>query len=187
MCVIGTIGVSIGQIWALTVRMKALALALTAVVATAVTVLTAVVLLRGGDAGSTIVLSNFEVRTANAQAAPAMTAVSAEAAARRAAGGRMAETIANTARLRGDPIRAADLVEKDSGFAPAALEVKSLVSNFRYTSSEAADLWVFIYEVKGVEMPDWNITDGVVEVDVLINDKTGQESVDVLRYNPNAR
>ncbi len=135
----------------------------------------------------TILLGNFEVRTADAEAAPAMDRGSAEAAARRAAGARMAETIANTARLRGNPIRAADLVQKDSGFAPAAFEVKSLVSNFRYTSSEAEDLWVFIYEVKGVELSDWNITDGVVEVDVLINDKTGQESVDVLTYNPNAK
>lgn len=151
-------------------------------------VLAAVVLLRGGDAGSTILLSNFEVRTADAQAAHAMTSASAEAAARGAAASKMAETIANTARLQGNPIEATDLVEKDGAFAPAALEVKSRVSNFRYTSSEAADLWVFIYEVKGVEMPDWNITDGVVEVDVVIRDKTGtSESVSVLRYNPHAK
>ncbi|HSP56119.1 MAG TPA: hypothetical protein VLS25_11080 [Dehalococcoidia bacterium] len=151
-------------------------------------VIAAVVLLRGGDAGSTILLSNFEVRTADAQAAPAMSAGSAETIARTAAASKMTETIVNTARLRGNPIEAVDLVEKDGGFAPAALEVKSHVSNFRYTSSEATDLWVFIYEVKGVEMPDWNITDGVVEVDAVINDKTGgTESVSVLRYNPNAK
>lgn len=169
-------------------RIKLVGLASMAVLGAVVGVLAAVVLLRGGDAASTIRLSNFEVRTADAQAAPVMSAGSADAAARSAAASKMAETIANTARLRGKPIGAADLVEKDGGFAPAAFEVKSLVSNFRYTSSQAEDLWVFIYEVKGVAMPDWNITDGVVEVDVVINDKTGgPESVSVLRYNPNAK
>jgi hypothetical protein len=148
----------------------------------------AVILLRGADDASTVVLSNFEVRTANAEPAPEMDRGSAEAAARNAAGAKIAETVAGVAQIGGNALRAADLVERDGTFAPAAIEVKSLVSNFRYTSSEAEDLWVFIYETKGVEMTDWNISDGVVEVDVVVNDKTGEpESVSVLRYNPNAR
>ncbi len=148
-------------------------------------VLVAVFGLNGGNATSEIVLGSFTVRTADAAAQPRLTREAAETIAGAAAAERLTGTISTLALKSGRSLRAEDLALAGSAFAPAAVEVSSSVSTFRYRSSRPADLWVFIYRADGIEMPDWGIADGVVEV--VIDDLTGKvESADVLRYNPHA-
>lgn len=141
-----------------------------------------------GQGTTEIVRGVFTVRTADAAAQPRLSPGGAEAAARQAAGTRMGETIADLATLNGRPVGKQYLSLAASGFAPAAVEISSSASNFRFTTNPPADLWVFIYKRSGVAMPDWGIGNGVVEVQVVINDATGAvESAGVLRYNPAAQ
>lgn len=150
-------------------------------------VLLSVLILDGGVRTSDITLGSFHVRSANAAGQPRFSEQAAEEAARAAAGQRLGETISGLASFNGRAINASDLSVVGSVFAPAAVEVSSSVSTFRFKTQPPADLWIFIYRAAPVAMPDWGITDGVVEVQIVVNDATGSiESANVLRYNPNA-
>lgn len=144
--------------------------------------------LGGADETSEVILGSFKVRTANATGQPRMTGEAASSAARAAADQRLTDTIAGLATINGRSLRVGNLRVAQTAFAPAAVEISSSVSTFRYRTNPPEDLWIFIYRTEGVEMPDWGISDGVVEVEIVINDQTGQlESGGVLRYNPNAQ
>ncbi len=112
-------------------------------------VIVSLFVLQSASDTSQIVLGSFTVRTADAAARPRLTERSAEASARTEAGKRLSETIGGLARIHGSPISITDLTIVGSAFAPAATEISSSASNFRFTTSSPADLWVFIYQANG--------------------------------------
>ncbi len=142
--------------------------------------------LGGADETSEIILGDFKVRTANATGQPRMTKEAASAAATAAADQGLMDTVVGLATIKGRSLNVGDVRVAQAAFAPAAVEISSTVSTYRFLTDLPKDLWIFIYRTEGVEMPDWGISDGVVEVEVVINDQTGQvEGAGVLRYNPN--
>ncbi len=146
--------------------------------------ITAGFLLREGGM-SDLVRGSLTIRTADAEAGPRLTQAEAEAIARKALADHIAGTIAGTVKVSGRAVRLDDLVAVESGFAPAAVEVTSSVSALRYEGGEPENLWVFTYRAVDVPMPDWGITDGVVEASAIVNDTTGKiVSMDALQYNP---
>lgn len=95
--------------------------------------------------------------------------------------------VADLAAIDGGPVNVSDLELRETKFAERARELSSSDSSYRYTTSEAADLWLVSYRVSGVEMRDWGIADGIVEVRVVLSDVTGEvQAADVVRLNPNA-
>jgi hypothetical protein len=95
--------------------------------------------------------------------------------------------IADLASLDGNPVTVSDLELRETKFAWRSRELASSVSSYRYGTSEPADLWLVSYRASDVEMPDWGITDGVVEVRVVLSDVTGEVvAADVMRLNPDS-
>lgn len=133
---------------------------------------------------SEIVLGSFSIQTVNAAGEARLTKSDADAKARAAAGSRLGETIATLTLVNERAITEADLQLVDSVFAPAAKEVKTPVSNFQYKVNPPEDIWVFIDRVQGVTMPDWGISNGAVEAQVVVEDKTGKAMASIARYNP---
>jgi hypothetical protein len=134
-------------------------------------------------------MGNFNIRTANAQGQPLMSKTATEGAARKAVEARLPETLSSKelAQIGGRAINVSDLQLIDSAFAPEAVEITSSAGKFRFTSSSPRSVWVLIFRAQPVEMPDWGINDGVVEAQIVVNDKTGDiEASNILRYNPNA-
>jgi len=134
-----------------------------------------------------LVRGAFAIKTADAAAPSQMTREQAETLARAATAEHLIATLGDRAAAGVRPLRQDDLKVADGTFAPAALEVAPTVGHFAYTvrGGTGQNLWVFIFRSEGLTMPDWGISNGVVEAQVAVNDRTGKiEAADVARINP---
>ena len=119
--------------------------------------------------------------------APRLSEEAVRVLAGRAAENQLSKIGMNLASLEGAPISISQLELREMTFSASSREIASSLSSYRYGASEPADLWLVLYQVDGVDMHDWGISNGVVEVQVVISDETGEVgAAGVLRLNPSA-
>lgn len=138
-----------------------------------------------GPATTELALSSFVVKTADAEAAPRMTNEAAAAAGRTELTKSLADTMGSNALINGHPLGVKDMHLVDSAFLPAAVEATSSVSTYRFKSSEPMNVWIFIYQADGVDLPDSGIYNGQAEAAIVLRDASGEvASVSVGAWDP---
>jgi hypothetical protein len=135
-----------------------------------------------------------QANSARAAAAPALSQQGALERARSFAEDHLLQTAAiykvggqSFPEVDGRPIVLSDFALAGSAFFPDASEVKLPGSDSVLRTNGRSNVWVFLFRAAGVPMPEWNITDAVVEVEIVFEDDTGRLASRGMRIlNPHA-
>ena len=135
-----------------------------------------------------MLLGSFEADSVRGEEPPRLEQSEAQAAAREIVRDWMPQTDVSQRAIKasGTGVAPADLQLQELIFVPAAARVSSSKYSFEYTTPRPADVWIAVFQVNGLRIDDWDISDGGLFVSVVFEeDSLEAKSVRIELFNPN--